>query len=65
MSTPATPRRRPFEAEATTTIEQTPIFYETIAATMGIDVPLAAGIYREVSDVTDLHRVTETLGWAA
>jgi hypothetical protein len=58
-------RPRGFDAEATTTIAQTPIFYETIAAALDIDVPLAAGIYREVSDVTDLHRVEETLGWAA
>lgn len=54
-----------FTPEANTTVAETPVFYETIAAALEIDVPLAAGIYREVSEVTDLHRVEETLGWAA
>jgi hypothetical protein len=45
-------------------VSETPIFYETLAAVLHIDVPLAAGIYREAAKVTDLHRIGESLDWA-
>ena len=50
--------------DAATIISETPVFYETLAAALHTDVPLAAGIYREVSQTTDLNRVGESLDWA-
>lgn len=50
-----------FIPEQDTTLTETPVFYETIAAALKTDPPSALEIYREVSEITDLHRVEETL----
>lgn len=54
-----------FIPEQDTTLTQTPVFYETIAAALNTDPPSAVKAYQDVSEVTDLHRVEETLERAA